>query len=194
MTKGTFHRTDIIVNRNDYATHSDFCAIFRNHLDHLYLLAMILAGHELIAEKCFLAAFDSCAQESRVFRESALSWSRRSVIKYAIRIVLPAPGNSSPQCLVAKRNSVDLDEDASLKCLQDLPPFERFVFVMSVLERYSVHECALLLGCRFDSDGTCPECLAGLEQFCPIGQLAYEGADGPEFAYRFERFEKQKIK
>jgi hypothetical protein len=123
------------VNRNDYATHSDFCAIFRQHLDRLYLLALILAGDEVIAEKCFLAAFDSCAQESRIFKESALSWSRRSVIKNAIRIMLPASDNSSPQCLVAKRNSLDLDEDASLKCLQDLPPFDRFVFVMSVLER-----------------------------------------------------------
>jgi DNA-directed RNA polymerase specialized sigma24 family protein len=137
------------VNRNDYATHSDFCAIFRNHLDHLYLLALILAGDELIAEKCFLAAFDSCAQESRVFRESALSWSRRSVIKNEIRIVWPASGNSSRHFLAAKRNSLDLDEDASLNCLQDLPAFDRFVFVMSVLERYSDRECALLLGCSY---------------------------------------------
>lgn len=137
------------MNRNDYATQSDFCAIFRQQLDRLHFLALILAGDELIAEKCFLAAFDSCAQETRVFRESALSWSRRSVIKNAIRIVLPAPGNSSRQCLVAKRSSLDLDEDASLKCLQDLPPFDRFVFVMSVLERYSDRECALLLGCSY---------------------------------------------
>jgi DNA-directed RNA polymerase specialized sigma24 family protein len=28
-----------------------------------------------------------------------------------------------------------------------LEDFERFVFIMSVLERYSDHDCALLLGC-----------------------------------------------
>jgi DNA-directed RNA polymerase specialized sigma24 family protein len=28
-----------------------------------------------------------------------------------------------------------------------LEDFERFVFVMSVLEHYSEHDCALLLGC-----------------------------------------------
>ena len=28
-----------------------------------------------------------------------------------------------------------------------LEDFERFVFVMAVVERYSEHECALLLGC-----------------------------------------------
>ena len=108
------------MNRNDYATRSDFCAIFRNHLDHLYLLA-ILTGDELIAEKCFLAAFDSCVEQKLVFRESALSWSRRSVIKNAIRIILPASVNSSRQCLVSKRDScLDLDDHASLICLQDL--------------------------------------------------------------------------
>jgi DNA-directed RNA polymerase specialized sigma24 family protein len=31
--------------------------------------------------------------------------------------------------------------------LLSLRDFDRFVFVMSVLERYSEHECALLLGC-----------------------------------------------
>jgi hypothetical protein len=135
------------MTRNDYATHSDFCAIFLEHLDRLYLLALILVYDELIAERCFLAALDSCAEENRVFKESALSWSRRSVIKNAIRIVLPASGHSSPQRLVGKRNGLNLDDDASLKYVRDLPPFDRFVFVMSVLERYSDHECAALLGC-----------------------------------------------
>lgn len=59
------------MNGNDYATHSDFCVIFRNHLDRLYLLALILTGDELIAEKCFLAAFDSCAEQELVFTQVA---------------------------------------------------------------------------------------------------------------------------
>lgn len=137
------------MNRNNYASHSDFCAIFRNHLDSLYLLALILTGDELIAEKCFLATFDSCAEQGLVFRESGLSSTRRNVIENAIRIMLPASGNPFPKCLAAKRNSLDLNEDALLKCLQYLPPFDRFVFVMSVLERYSDRECALLLGCSY---------------------------------------------
>lgn len=137
------------MNTNDYATPSDFCAIFTQHMDCLYLLALILAGDELLAKECFLAGFDSCAGENRVFKESALSWSRRSVIKNAIRIVLPTSGNSSRQGLVGKRNGLSVDADASLPSVQGLPPFDRFVFVMSVLERYSDHECALLLGCSF---------------------------------------------
>ena len=41
------------------------------------------------------------------------------------------------------------DQDASLKRVLELPVFDRFVFVMSVLERYSDPECVLLLGCSF---------------------------------------------
>ena len=33
------------------------------------------------------------------------------------------------------------------------------------------------VGCMVDSDGTCPECLAGLEQFCPHLTLTYNGPD-----------------
>ena len=135
------------MNTNDYATHSDFCAIFREHLDGLYLLALILAGDELGAENCFLAAFDSCTEEGLVFKESALLWSRRCVIKSAIRFVSPAQCSSSLHHVVRNCNGLGLDQDASLKGVQELPPFDRFVFVMSVLERYSVHECAVLLGC-----------------------------------------------
>jgi uncharacterized zinc-type alcohol dehydrogenase-like protein len=33
------------------------------------------------------------------------------------------------------------------------------------------------VGCMVDSDSTCPECLAGLEQFCPHLTLTYNGPD-----------------
>jgi uncharacterized zinc-type alcohol dehydrogenase-like protein len=33
------------------------------------------------------------------------------------------------------------------------------------------------VGCMVDSDGTCPECKAGLEQFCPIFTLTYNFPD-----------------
>jgi uncharacterized zinc-type alcohol dehydrogenase-like protein len=33
------------------------------------------------------------------------------------------------------------------------------------------------VGCLVDSDGTCPECQAGLEQFCPSGTFTYNSRD-----------------
>jgi len=134
---------------SDYATHSDFCAIFLQQIDRLYSLALILTGDEASAEKCFLAAFESCAQETLVFKDSAASWSRRSVIKTAIRLMLPAPSDPSRSQSSGNDSNLKPDQNVSLKRVEELPPFDRFVFVMSVLEQYSDRECALLLRCAF---------------------------------------------
>jgi len=40
-----------------------------------------------------------------------------------------------------------MDQPAGMADTLELPEFERFVFVMSVLERHSFQESALLLGC-----------------------------------------------
>src|SRR5258708_36658569 len=106
---------------SDYATHADFCAVFLRDLDRLSSLALILTGDEPTAERCVLAAFDSCAA-GIVFNESAVRWSRRSVIKNAIRFMLPAPWNSPRPHLVGNRSDPNPDLDASLKCIQELPP------------------------------------------------------------------------
>ena len=34
------------------------------------------------------------------------------------------------------------------------------------------------VGCMVDSDGTCPECQAGLEQYCPNMRATYNSPDG----------------
>lgn len=127
--------------------HSDFCAVFLQHLDCLFLLALILTGDEVSAEKCFLTAFESCAEETCVFKESAVSWSKRSVIKTAIRLMLPVPSDPPRPHFPGNFSGLNVDNDGSLKWVQELSPFGRFVFVMSVLERYSDRDCALLLGC-----------------------------------------------
>ena len=137
------------MNKNDYATDADFCLIFQQHLDHLYLLALVLAADELVAEQCLLAAFNLCTEGGTVFRELALKWSRRNVIKSAIRLVLPAPYSGSYDHWIKDCSGLKIDQEGSLKCVQELPSFERFVFAMSVLERYSDRECALLLSCSY---------------------------------------------
>lgn len=161
------------MNRNDYATHADFCAIFRQHMDRLYLLALILTGDELTAEKSFLAALDSCAEERLVFRESALTWSRRSVIKSAIRFMLPSPGNQTGPHPLFHSNGLNLSQHSSLKCVQELPPFDRFLFVMSVLERYSDRECALLLNCSYSE--ILPARIRGFQQISMKTGKSYAG-------------------
>lgn len=159
---------------NDYATQADFCDVFQQQLDSLFLLALLLTGDELSAEKCLLTAFDTCMHGSPVFKEMAASWSKRSIIKTAIRLMLPAAADPSHPHFSGNDNNPDLDHDALLKRVQELPLFDRFVFVMSVLERYSDRDCALLLGCS--GSDILPARIRALQQ---IARLKESGAHAP---------------
>ncbi len=133
--------------KSEYATHSDFRTIFIEHVQRLYLLALLLTGDHPTAERCFVAAFALCAEGSCVFKDWATSWSSRSVIKNAIRMTSPAPALESRPDLIRNHNELNFVSSSLLKSLQELPPFDRFVFVISVLERYSDRECSALLSC-----------------------------------------------
>lgn len=52
----------------------------------------------------------------------------------------------------------------------------RVAQVGSAVTRFKPGDLAAV-GCLVDSDRTCPECQAGLEQFCPNATLTYNGPD-----------------
>ena len=52
----------------------------------------------------------------------------------------------------------------------------RVAKVGAAVTRYKVGDLAAV-GCMVDSDGTCPECKAGLEQFCPNMTLTFNSPD-----------------
>jgi uncharacterized zinc-type alcohol dehydrogenase-like protein len=52
----------------------------------------------------------------------------------------------------------------------------RVTSVGSAVTKFKAGDLAAV-GCLVDSDGTCPECLAGLEQFCPNATLTYNFPD-----------------
>jgi uncharacterized zinc-type alcohol dehydrogenase-like protein len=52
----------------------------------------------------------------------------------------------------------------------------RVTKVGSAVSKFKPGDLAAV-GCMVDSDGTCPECQAGLEQFCPNGTLTYNFPD-----------------
>ena len=147
MLRWTQKKRSVRKGGDDYATHSDFCAVFLQQLDRLYSLALILIGDERTAEECLLGALDFSKQQNPVFKESAVSWSRRNIIKTAIRSVSPAPLSTARYYFSGPRRDRNFDQHVWIKCVLELPDFERFVFVMSVLEGYSDRDCSLLLGC-----------------------------------------------
>jgi DNA-directed RNA polymerase specialized sigma24 family protein len=130
-----------------YASSVDFCRIFYEETDSLYQLSFLLTADRDKAQQCFVSGLEDSLKGSRVFKEWARSWARRAIIQNAVRVINPRPTgenvpssfNSSGKTLVA--------EPAEIAAILELAPFERFVYVMSVLERYSDQDCSVLLGC-----------------------------------------------
>ena len=135
--------------RNGYATCQDFLRIFDEEMRGFYQLSFLLTGDPEKGERCFVTAMEDCAKENRVFREWAHVWAKRVIVQNAIRELQPQPSRSDSSALAAtvfsQRNGPIgyFDVNAVLR----LADFERFVFVLCVLERYREHECALLLNC-----------------------------------------------
>lgn len=141
------HRRDGLADRAlEHASPADFCRIFHEDMSGLYWLALALTADEAKAEQCFVAGLEECMSGNSAFKEWARSWSRRVVIKNAIRLVSPHPeATNGPSTIFAKEpvSSADI----ALAALWRLRPLDRFVFVISVLEGYADRDCATLLGC-----------------------------------------------
>lgn len=155
-----------------YATSADFCRIFESDMNRLYLLAFLLTADHALAEKCFVEGLEDSKNGNLVFKEWAESWARRSVITNAIRLVRPRPqiavadsmpgspsdlpvnGQPAPELGALPQVSAEDVAVAAPHTFSDeiaaiiaLPAFQRFAFVISVLEGYSNRETSLLLDC-----------------------------------------------
>jgi DNA-directed RNA polymerase specialized sigma24 family protein len=135
-----------------YVSCQDFRGIFERDLHGLYQLAFLLTGDHQTAEGCFVAGLEDCVKESRVFREWARAWAKRVIVKNAIRELHPQSSRSNssarvPIVFCSKLPFSDPSGHFDKDAVSRLGDFERFVFVLCVLERYREHECALLLGC-----------------------------------------------
>jgi hypothetical protein len=135
-----------------YASCEDFRRIFEEDLHGLHQIAFLLTGDRQKAERCFVAGLEDCVKESRVFREWARTWAKRVIVKNAIRELHPQSihSNSSARVPITFCPRLQLSDPSAhfnKDAVSRLGDFERFVFVLCVLERYREHECALLLGC-----------------------------------------------
>ena len=137
---------------SQYASAKDFCAVFSDDMDVFYRLAFLLNGDYETAEQCFVAGIEDCVNTNRVFKEWARNWAKRTIIEKAVRALQPRPGQHSDSCLTDCAVQINephpiSDRDVAFSRVLALEDFERFVFVITVLEEYSEHECALLLNC-----------------------------------------------
>jgi len=137
---------------NLYASREDFDTIFNEDLKERYQLSFLLTRDPAKAERCLVGGLEGCAKGNPVFLQWARSWAKRTIVQNAIRELNPRPSQSNSPLSGGIFPGIDqlsrgpgghFEMDAVLR----LEDFERFVFIMSVLEHYSEHDCALLLDC-----------------------------------------------
>jgi hypothetical protein len=135
----------------EYTSSEDFCRIFDEDMNGLYLLSFLLTADREKAEQCFVSGLEDAVDGNPVFREWARSWARRMIIQNAVRVIHPKPaeGNGRLSSAPVKGNDKTLPSGQQVEtaAILGLEPFDRFVYVMTVLERYSDQDCSLLLGC-----------------------------------------------
>jgi hypothetical protein len=134
----------------DYAQRIDFCEVFEREMKPLYLLAFLLTANHKDAEQCFTATLDQALKEQAVFKEWRRSWVKRSLINNAIQITSPTSGRGPGKRDLWRIGEHGTGGHVEIDAVTRLAPCERFVFVISVLERYSAWECSLLLGCSME--------------------------------------------
>ena len=135
-----------------YASQADFHTIFNEDLKEHYQLSFLLTLDPAKAERCLVSGLEDCITGNRVFREWARSWAKRIIVQNAIRELRPRPSQFDSPLSGAIFPDGDQPLSGSgghfeMDALLRLEDFERFVFIMCVLEHYSEHDCALLLDC-----------------------------------------------
>ena len=139
--------------RGTYASKEEFVSLFESERMALQGLALLLTANSEAAERCLVLALRECIANCSVSRDWVLAWARRVVIRNAINVVMePGEQSFAGMNCNAEIGSVVFSEDdslgqiANLQPILALPDLDRLVFVISILERHSIHDCALLLG------------------------------------------------
>ena len=130
-----------------YPTVADFLRTFNEEMHSLYLLSFLLTADHDKAEQCLVAAMGECVEGSGVFMDWARSWIRAAVLKHAIQMIKPAPEHADYVSFISLKRSATPPGNNPFAAILLLDAFERFVFVMSILEGQSDEECAILLRC-----------------------------------------------
>ncbi len=132
-----------------YASSDDFRRVFDEDMSNLYLLSFLLTADREKAEQCFVSGLEDAVEGNPVFKEWARSWARRVIIVNAVRAIDPRPmeENGGSSSATVSNGKTPPAEQVEIAAVLALEPFERFVYVMTVLERYSDQDCSLLLDC-----------------------------------------------
>jgi hypothetical protein len=130
-----------------YPTVADFLRTFNEEMHSLYLLSFLLTADHDKAEQCLVAAMGECVEGIGGYMDWARSWIRAAVLKHAIQMIKPAPERADYVSFISLKRLATPPGNNPFAAILLLDAFERFVFVMSILEGQSDEECAILLRC-----------------------------------------------
>jgi hypothetical protein len=133
--------------RDDYAKHDDFYGVFEQDMKPLYMLAFALTANHKESEQCFVSTVDEAFKEQTVFKEWVRSWVKRRLIENAIENVSCVTVRDGQKRDLWSATRHEKEKPCEIDTVTQLPSFERSVFVMSILERYSDWDCSVLLEC-----------------------------------------------
>lgn len=141
-----------LTEEDPYATTNDFQRLFAREMTDLFRLSLHLTADAEKAETCLILAMRECFANCAVAKQWALIWARRTVIRNAIRLVL-GTNNAIPIDIYGEAgpdfhlqpSEYRIEELRDSLAILQLADFDRLVFVICVLERYSILDCALLL-------------------------------------------------
>jgi DNA-directed RNA polymerase specialized sigma24 family protein len=131
----------------EYASEADFCQLFRDEMNRFYFLSLVLTADAKKAEQCFVESLEICMQSRRIFKNWTHRWAIHTIIKTAIRMVSPTQQHALVEMPASDQLADQSAPEALLAALQSVPPLDRFVHHMTVVERYSDLECSTFLGC-----------------------------------------------
>jgi hypothetical protein len=142
-----------ITTSTPYASSTDFRQIFNEDMKGLYLLSFLLTADHEKARQCFVSGLEDAVNGNPVFKGWARSWARRVIIQNAVKAINPRPvvesGRLGSASVSSSEKTLPGGQQVEIAAVLELEPFERFVYVMTVLERYSDQDCSLLLGCAW---------------------------------------------
>ncbi|HEX4664336.1 MAG TPA: hypothetical protein VH196_08065 [Terriglobales bacterium] len=130
-----------------YAAGTDFWNILTDEMHSLYLLSYLLTADLDKAGRCFVSGMGECEEEIGVFMAWAQAQARRAILHRAIWMIMPAPERADDFSSASIKGSATSGRIKLFDAILGLNAFERFVYVMSVLEKQSDDDCSTLLGC-----------------------------------------------
>jgi hypothetical protein len=132
-----------------YARCEDFRTVFLENLDYFHQLCLLLTRNLDKAEQCLMTGLDDCIRSQHVSKAWIHYRAKRMLIQNAIRMLQPSPTSRESSWPTPdfpyKSLTAPKEYCFDIARVLELEDFERFVFVLSVLDQHSDRDCAFLL-------------------------------------------------